>query len=290
MGNTLSSDIFGLRVTRVIENSPASKLGLFPYFDYVVDILEKPQNFNLSTDFYKLAIENEEKPLNLVIYNQIRRVKRIVPFIPSRNWPNSDFLLGFKVRYENISKAEENLYRITALKNKKLEICIFPNQDFLVAIDEIIYDDLDDLKLKLASHKRCQVVIYNLDDGEMRKVEVECGDGAGLGFEIATGVLHDLGIILRKKEAKLNKEKVDQIVGDYVNGEIENIVNEPKQVPNNKINFQEDDVKKLEDYTFEAEHETPLDNKELLDSETNGNIEEKKENFDLEEEIQIEMS
>lgn len=215
MGNTDSNDQFGLRIIKVHDESPASNLGLEPYFDYVVDVKEKPQNFNISTDFYKLIIEHEERELRLIIYNQITKIRRIVPFTPSRKWPNSDFLLGFKVRYENITKAEENLYRITAVKNKRLEGHIFPNQDFFVAVDEIVFNNLADLREKLISHKRCNVVLYNLEDADIRLQEVDCGGGAGLGFEIASGVLHDLSLILKDKQLKLNKKNVEECLEAY---------------------------------------------------------------------------
>lgn len=215
MGNSGSADQYGLRIIKVHDQSPASNLGLEPYFDYVVDVNEKPANFNISTDFYKLIIEHEEKEVRLIVYNQITKIKRMVPFTPSRKWPNSDFLLGFKVRYENITKAEENLYRITAVKNKRLEGHIFPNQDFFIAIDEIVFNDLSDLREKLISHKRCNVVLYNLEDGDIRLQEVDCGAGAGLGFEIASGVLHDLSLILKDKQLKLNKKNVEECLEAY---------------------------------------------------------------------------
>ena len=286
MGNDQTNARYGLRITKIQENSPASSLSLSPYFDYIIDILNKPPNFNLSSDFYKYIIENEEKEVKLVIYSQITKIRRLVLMTPSRNWPNSDFLLGFKVRYENITKAEENMYRITALKNPKLKGSIFPIQDFFVAIEEIIFDDLEDLKSKLASHKRCEVVLYNLEDDEVRTVGIECGSGHGFGFEIATGVLHDLPSILNEKQIELGKKGIKQMTEDYASSESEQIKqndveNEVELKQNPKIENNGNDNLNANNTPENENEENKVDN----------NLNDKKpENSDLEEEIQIEMN
>ena len=195
MGNNPSNDLMGLRVTKIMEKSPAEETDLEPYVDFIVDVRERPAKFSLENDFYKLVIEHENKTLHFRVYNILTRSDREVAFKPRRDWEGADFLLGFKVRHESATKAQENIYRITGLKNPKLFDRIAVNSEFFLAFAEFVFADLDELREKLALFRKCEVALYSLESNSVRTLELDCGHGQGLGFEIASGYLHDLGLI-----------------------------------------------------------------------------------------------
>ena len=160
------------------------------------------------------------------------------------------------------------------------------NLIYYLTIEEIIYNTLDELKSSLIIHKRCQVVIYNLDSSDTRTVEVDCSEGSGLGFEIATGVLHDLGIILRNKEAKLSKNKVQQILSDYAEKENESIFE--KTQPNENLQEKSTEGRpKIYEGKSETSEKTVEEKK---DEPVEQNNFEQNGSLDLDEEIQIEMT
>jgi hypothetical protein len=205
MGNTSNTEIYGLRVIKIFEESPAASIGLGIYTDFIIDVLEKPPNFNLENDFYKFIIDHENKQINFKIFNVLTREVRVVPFKPSRDWPNADFLLGFKVRYESASSASENIFRITGLKNRNLFDRIHIQDDFFIAIVEFIYKDLDELKTKLCLYPKVEIVVYNLVKARVRTIEFELEPDQGLGFEIASGYLHDLNYLIQNSQKELKK-------------------------------------------------------------------------------------
>ena len=51
----------------------------------------------------------------------------------NREWEGADFLLGFKVRYESISKAQDNIYRVTRVFNEQFN-SVVPNEYFLIGV------------------------------------------------------------------------------------------------------------------------------------------------------------
>ncbi len=116
----------GLRILKISPNSPASKTDLNLFLDFVIDVSNKPANFTLERDFYKYAIANENKVTDIHVYNILSKTTRIVQIKLSRDWPDADFLLGFKVRFESITDAERNMYRILGVRNPNLLLKITP--------------------------------------------------------------------------------------------------------------------------------------------------------------------
>ena len=69
MGNANVNETYGLRICKILENSPANGTDLQIYSDFIIDILEKPNKFNLENDFYKFIIENENKTIHFKVYS-----------------------------------------------------------------------------------------------------------------------------------------------------------------------------------------------------------------------------
>jgi hypothetical protein len=204
MGNNNVNERYGLRIIKILEHSPASTSNLQIYSDFIVDILEKSDNFVLERDFYKFIIDHENKTVNFKVFNILTKDTRVVAFMPSRDWPNADFLLGFKVRNESITAANENIYRISGIKNQILNDRIFVHDDFFIAMSDVIYKNLEELKEKLQFLRKAEVVVFNLHKIEVRVVEIDIVPLQGLGFEISSGYLHDLSFILANSQKSLD--------------------------------------------------------------------------------------
>jgi hypothetical protein len=206
MGNTNPNEVFGHRLTRITENSPASGAELEIYTDFIIDILEKPKQFNLETDFHKLIADFADRTIHFKIYSILTRETRTVPLVPTKDWPNADGLLGLKTRFESVTAAAENVYRITGVKNPDLFDRIKIQDEFFLAVTEFPFADLEDLKRQLILHTNIHLVLFSLQTHRVRIMSIDIGPSQGLGFEISTGVLHDLTFILKNSQKSLDKE------------------------------------------------------------------------------------
>ena len=155
MGNssTTNKGNFGFRILSVNENAPAQNRHLRPYTDFVVDIKEKPENFQLDRDFYKFVIANEDKEVHFIFYNILDRKRRVERISLSRQWKDADFLLGFKIRYESIDLAQQNMYRVLKVTNPELSSRIQEKNYFFLAVKEFIFDNLADFKERILVYR-----------------------------------------------------------------------------------------------------------------------------------------
>lgn len=224
MGNEPSMNQTGLRIIFIAASSPASQTDLQEYLDFIVEIMGTKKNFNLMTDFFKFVTENEENEIKLVIFNQLTKLKRIVLLKPSRNWTHADFFLGLKFRIENFATAQKNIYRISAVKNDSIQKQIEANSDFFLGIEQILFDDLNELRIKLGALKNCDIILFNMNTKTTRKIQVDCEKGLGLEFSV--GYLHELSEIYQQsvfiQQTKLQKNKIEE-VEVWINGEKKDI-------------------------------------------------------------------
>lgn len=89
----------GYRVLGVQPNSPASRIGLVSFFDFIVAANGVPLT-TLDNTFIELIKSSEDKPLPLKVYNCKCKTIRDVELIPSRNWPGEG-MLGVTIRYKS---------------------------------------------------------------------------------------------------------------------------------------------------------------------------------------------
>ena len=220
----------GLRVIKISPDSPVSKTDLKIFTDFIVDIKNKPINFKLEHDFYKYIIENENAKIELLVYNILSQTTRVIKFKLTRDWPNSDFLLGFKSRYESIVNSEQNMYRVLSIINPNLFNQIKSNTYFFLAVNEFIFDHLDDLRTKLALYKKCEIVFFDLETEKIFLVGFNYDKRRGLGFEIGSGYLHDLCFIYKTKMQNRMNEKSYQLKENIKNrNEKKNLFNKKQE-------------------------------------------------------------
>lgn len=188
----------GFRILSVSEFSPASNLDLIPYIEFLVDVKNKPEKFQLHKDFYKFMIQNEGNEVGFIIYNILTNQKRVVRLVLNREWPNADSLLGFKVRYESFKIAQQNLFRVTRVLNPDLKEKVKEGTYFLIAVNEFIFDDLSDFREKILVYRKCQLVFFDSEVMRIQFVEMDFNKKKGLGLELGLGYLHDLAFIYNK--------------------------------------------------------------------------------------------
>lgn len=212
MGNQ-PHKLLARRVTTVAPNSPATDSELNSYTDFIIGVMGCPPEFNLATDFFRFLVDNEGKEVKLMVFSLLSGIQRIVILTPSRDWPDSDGVSGFKSRIENIRHAQTNTFRISGVKNEDLKDIIKLNSDFFLGIEEIIFKDLQDLKDKLAFMSKCHVIVYSVDTQQVQHLPVNCTNG--LGLEFSTGMLHQLSSIYQKSVlVGLQKAKLKEAYGD----------------------------------------------------------------------------
>lgn len=207
MGNQPPRKGFCLRVTDVAPGSPAAAAELQPYTDLVVSVLGVPENFDLVSDFFRFATENEDKEIRLMVHCLLTGIQRIVILTPSSKWPNANSLTGARTRVEELAAVTKSTFRISGVRNHDLHDRISLNHDFFLGVKEFTFSDLEDLKNKLFGRKFCTLIVYSCETFETRFVSVSVTDGLGLEFSI--GVLHNLTSVYQKcMLVKLNKEKL----------------------------------------------------------------------------------
>ncbi len=53
--------VFGLRVTKINDKEQFQKYNIQEYFDFIVDVLEKPSDFKIERDFLKFIMLNDNQ-------------------------------------------------------------------------------------------------------------------------------------------------------------------------------------------------------------------------------------
>ena len=113
MGNGVSkeeSESVGYRVLGVQAHSPASKVGMVSFFDFIIAANGIPLR-TLDTSFINLIKQSEDKELPLTLYNCKCHQTREVILVPSKKWPGEG-MLGVTIRFDSFYKAEEQLLHI----------------------------------------------------------------------------------------------------------------------------------------------------------------------------------
>lgn len=184
---------------------------MIPFIEFLVDVQDKPDKFLLNKDFYKFMITHENEEVGFVIYNILTKKKRVVRLKLSREWPNADSLLGFKVRYESFKLAEQNLFRVVKVLNPEHKSRIRENAFFLIAAQEFTFEDLNDFREKILHHKTCRLIFFDSEAMKVVELAMDFQKKKGLGLELGLGYLHDLPFIYHKHIKEKEKEEEDAL-------------------------------------------------------------------------------
>ena len=205
MGNSNSSDHddeafgkVGYRVLGVQPNSPASKIGLVSFFDFIVAANGVPLT-TLDKTFIELIKSSEDKPLPLKVYNCKSKNIRDLELVPSRNWPGEG-MLGVTIRFDSYHNAEEDLCHVTEVDpDSPADLAgLMPETDYLLGTLEKVFKTTEILYEELRTHVNVPIdfYVYNTESDEVRTCVVMPSNdwgGAGLlGASVASGLLHAL--------------------------------------------------------------------------------------------------
>jgi C-terminal processing protease CtpA/Prc len=171
MGNSSSNadlETVGFRILGVQPNSPAEKVGLVSFFDFIVAVDGTPLR-NLEVSFIEIIKQSEDQPLPLKVYNCKNHSLREIVLVPSTKWPGEG-MLGVTIRFDSYHDAEEHLCHVLEVQpNSPAELAgLVPEADYLLGTAEKAFKDFDTLgeELKNNVDKPVEFFVYNAESGE----------------------------------------------------------------------------------------------------------------------------
>jgi hypothetical protein len=204
MGNEGSSEsspekYFGYRVLGVQASSPASKVGLVSFFDFIVEANGVPLYSKEISYFVNLIREFSDKELPLLVYNCKMHTTREVVLVPTTNWPGEGYL-GVAIRFDSYLDAEEHLCHVLEVEpDSPAELAgLQASTDYLLGTSNLVFNDTDILFEELSLHidRTCEFYVYSSVTDEVRVVVImpntQWGGEGILGAHIAHGYLHGL--------------------------------------------------------------------------------------------------
>jgi hypothetical protein len=194
MGNDQEKPIKGYRILSVDPGSPFSGITIHPMLDFIVYPLTTTAE--IPGEFEQYVAANENKEIELTLYNIVARNKRNIKVMPKK-WQGSG-LLGVNIRFEDYAFAHTRVLRVLNFYvDSPLHKAGFKQKtDYILGTDKFSFDNLEDfgVYIREQNKKKVQVHVYNSADSSVRKLEVIPDDqwgGVGvLGGDIAYGELH----------------------------------------------------------------------------------------------------
>jgi hypothetical protein len=189
----------GYHVLRVQENSPGSKAGLEPFFDFIIMI----GNTRLDRDDERLKDilkSNVEKPIKLLVFSSKTMQIREVTLTPSGVWGGQG-LLGVSIRFCSFEGANENIWHVLEVEPNSPAYLAGLRQftDYIIGADSILSEQ-EDLFTLIESNegKPLKLYVYNSETDASREVVLTPngawgGDGS-LGCGIGYGYLHRIPV------------------------------------------------------------------------------------------------
>ena len=197
MGNSDSSNKVGFRVLGVQDESPASKIGLNSFFDFIIGANGVLFNDQDSNSFINTIKEFEDKDLPLIVFNWRTQEKRDVIIKPTKKW-SGEGMLGVSIRFDTYFNAEEAICRVLEIEsNSPAELAgLQANKDYLLGTAHQVFINPQVLYEELSNHidKPVEFYVYNSATDVVRTVVVmpnqDWGGEGLLGANIAHGYLH----------------------------------------------------------------------------------------------------
>jgi len=203
MGNASSASTMGYRVIAVQPSSPASSVGLIPFFDFILSA----NNTILDTfDAHLLPgiITNSiNQELHLKVLNVKSGVERDVVIVPTKQWggcDNQESALGMTLRHENYFEADEHVIHVVEVEAESPAALagLIADKDYLLGTGERVFKDTDVLYDELNANidKPVEFYVYNSETDEVRVLVImpnnQWGGEGILGASCAHGLLHKL--------------------------------------------------------------------------------------------------
>uniref|UniRef100_A0A4W6D967 Golgi reassembly stacking protein 1 n=1 Tax=Lates calcarifer TaxID=8187 RepID=A0A4W6D967_LATCA len=156
-----------------VEDSPALKAGLEPFFDFILSIGNT--RLNKESDLLKdLLKANVEKAVKLEVYNSKTQRVRELEVTPSNMWGGQG-LLGASVRFCSFEGANENVWHVLDVEtNSPAALAgLIAHNDFIVGADQVLQDSEDFFSLIEANEgKPLKLLVYSTQTDQCREVVV----------------------------------------------------------------------------------------------------------------------
>ncbi|KAJ3044201.1 Golgi reassembly-stacking protein 2 [Rhizophlyctis rosea] len=163
----------GYHVLKVIEDGPADRAGIEPYFDFIASIngIRLDSEANLSE---QLAA-NVGREVLMHVYSTKRQSVRVISVIPSDNWARpEDGFLGCSVRFCDFQKASENVWHILDVQpnSPAAQAGLRSEYDYVIGSPNASLFDKDDLYNLVVKHigQTLPLFVYNSEYDAIREV------------------------------------------------------------------------------------------------------------------------
>ncbi|CAH1992439.1 unnamed protein product [Acanthoscelides obtectus] len=204
MGNSESVEVpgggtDGYHILRVQENSPGSKAGLQPFFDFIISI--NGVRLDRDNDTLKQILKNGiGKQLPMTIYSCKTQSVRSVTVEPSDTWGGQG-LLGISIKFCSFEIAKENVWHVLEVhSNSPASLAgLRPFTDYIIGTDSILHES-EDLFNLIENHDgvSMKLYVYNSQDDSCREVTItpnsQWGGVGLLGCGIGYGYLHRIPV------------------------------------------------------------------------------------------------
>ncbi|XP_046914925.2 uncharacterized protein LOC124495562 [Dermatophagoides farinae] len=218
MGGSQSTEIpgggtEGFHVLKVQDDSPGSRAGLEPYFDYII-VAGNTRLNQMNDDLKDILKSHVDKSLRLLVYNSKYQNVRQVDIVPTNNW-NGQGLLGVSIRYASFENADENVWHVLDIApNSPADIAgLKAHRDYIIGADSFLQDNDDIFNLiQTYEGKSLKLFVYNIDTDSCREVTIvpnsNWGGSGLLGCDIGYGYLH------RIPRPKSNNQETSPLLSD----------------------------------------------------------------------------
>ncbi|XP_055347033.1 uncharacterized protein LOC129594380 [Paramacrobiotus metropolitanus] len=185
----------GYHVLKVQDDSPGSKAGLEPFFDFITSI--NGQRLLEDDETFKGTLKNNvDRPVELELYNTKSQNIRKVILIPSTSWGGQG-LLGVSIRFCSFEGAEQNVWHVLEVHpgSPAAAAQFRAYSDYIIGAD-VLLKESEDLFAVIESHegKPLKLFVYNTDTDTVRDVTIipnrNWGGGGSVGCDIGFGYLH----------------------------------------------------------------------------------------------------
>ncbi|GAV06630.1 hypothetical protein RvY_16586 [Ramazzottius varieornatus] len=192
----------GYHVLKVQDNSPGSKSGLEPFFDFIVSI--NGIRLLQDDDVFKTTLKNNlDRPVELELYNAKQQGSRKVILIPSSSWGGQG-LLGVSIRFCSFEGANQNVWHVLDVHPGSPASTAQLNaySDYIIGADTLLKES-EDLYAVVEVHdkKPLKLYVYNTDTDTCREVTIvpnrDWGGEGSLGCDIGFGYLHRIPYVTK---------------------------------------------------------------------------------------------
>lgn len=120
------------------ENSPGSRAGLEPFFDFVIAI--NGSRLDQDNDTLKSILSaNIDKPCKLLVYSSKAQQVRELTLVPTKNWGGQG-VLGVSIRFCSFERANENVWHVLDVQsNSPASLAgLRSNTDYIIGSDSLL--------------------------------------------------------------------------------------------------------------------------------------------------------